>query len=101
MMAELAARLPAKVEPIEAAGLNGDMLEAQAFGYLAVRVLYGMPTSAPMTTGVPAAVGGGESVGFRGRKALVNSGFCCEVDVLKASCFCLPLVKTAQDRWRG
>ena len=60
MMAELAARLPGvPVQKIEAAGLNGDMLEAQAFGYLAVRVLYGMPTSAPGTTGVKAAVGGG------------------------------------------
>ena len=59
LMAELAARVPAKVEPVEAVGLDGDMLEAQAFAYLAVRVLRGMPTSAPMTTGVPAAVGGG------------------------------------------
>jgi anhydro-N-acetylmuramic acid kinase len=59
MMAELARRLPAPVEPVEAAGLNGDMLEAQAFAYLAVRVAHGLPTSAPGTTGVPAAVGGG------------------------------------------
>ena len=59
MMAQLAARVAARVEPVEAVGLSGDMLEAQAFGYLAVRVLYGMPTSSPMTTGVPAAVGGG------------------------------------------
>ncbi|MEO8243019.1 MAG: anhydro-N-acetylmuramic acid kinase [bacterium] len=59
MMAGLAAGLPG-VEPIEAAGLNGDMLEAQAFAYLAVRVQRGLPTSAPMTTGVPAAVGGGQ-----------------------------------------
>jgi len=35
------------------------MLEAQAFAYLAVRVLRGLPTSAPMTTGVAAPVGGG------------------------------------------
>ena len=48
------------VEPIETAGLNGDMLEAQAFAYLAARVAYGLPTSAPGTTGVPAAVGGGQ-----------------------------------------
>ncbi len=47
------------VEPVEAVGLNGDMLEAQAFAYLAVRVLRGLPTSAPGTTGVRAAVGGG------------------------------------------
>jgi anhydro-N-acetylmuramic acid kinase len=40
-------------------GLNGDMLEAQAFAYLAARVLNGLPTSAPGTTGVAAPVGGG------------------------------------------
>lgn len=60
MMRELAEGLTCKVESIEAAGLNGDMLEAQAFAYLAVRVLRGLPTSCPTTTGVPAAVGGGQ-----------------------------------------
>ena len=60
MMRELAQRLSCPVEPIEAAGLNGDMLEAQAFAYLAVRVMRGLPTSCPTTTGVPAAVGGGK-----------------------------------------
>ena len=59
MMAELHRRLDVPGAPVEAVGLNGDMLEAQAFAYLAVRVLRGMPTSAPGTTGVPAAVGGG------------------------------------------
>jgi anhydro-N-acetylmuramic acid kinase len=48
------------VEPVEAVGLNGDMLEAQAFAYLAVRVARGLPTSCPGTTGVAAAVGGGQ-----------------------------------------
>jgi anhydro-N-acetylmuramic acid kinase len=60
LMAELTRRLPIPVEPVEAAGLDGDMLEAQAFAFLAVRVLRGMPTSAPATTGVSAAVGGGQ-----------------------------------------
>ena len=60
LMASLTALFPCKVEPVEAAGLNGDMLEAQAFAYLAVRVLRGMPTSAPATTGVAATVGGGK-----------------------------------------
>ncbi|MBC7735746.1 MAG: anhydro-N-acetylmuramic acid kinase, partial [Candidatus Saccharibacteria bacterium] len=50
----------ATVEPVESAGLNGDMLEAQAFAYLAVRVVRGLPTSSPTTTGVAAAVGGGQ-----------------------------------------
>jgi anhydro-N-acetylmuramic acid kinase len=59
LMAELARRLPAEVRPVEDFGLDGDMLEAQAFGFLAVRVAMGLPTSAPGTTGVPVAVGGG------------------------------------------
>ena len=46
--------------PIETADLDGDMLEAQAFGHLAARVLFGLPTSGPATTGVRAAVGGGQ-----------------------------------------
>lgn len=44
---------------VEDAGLNGDMLEAQAFAYLAVRVLRGLPTSALGTTGVAVPVAGG------------------------------------------
>ncbi|MFN3644200.1 MAG: anhydro-N-acetylmuramic acid kinase [Gemmobacter sp.] len=61
LMTMLAALLPGvAVAPVEDAGLDGDMLEAQAFAYLAVRVLRGLPTSCPGTTGVPAAVGGGQ-----------------------------------------
>lgn len=59
MMAGLEAALNIPVVPVEDAGLDGDMLEAQAFGYLAVRVARGLPTSAPGTTGVAAAIGGG------------------------------------------
>jgi anhydro-N-acetylmuramic acid kinase len=59
LMAMLAARSNAPVEPVEAVGLDGDMLEAQAFAYLAVRVLNGLPTSAPGTTGVRLPVSGG------------------------------------------
>ncbi|WP_410468800.1 anhydro-N-acetylmuramic acid kinase [Aestuariicoccus sp. MJ-SS9] len=59
MMQMLAAGLDCPVAPVEDVGLDGDMLEAQAFGYLAVRVLRGLPTSAPGTTGVAAPVGGG------------------------------------------
>jgi anhydro-N-acetylmuramic acid kinase len=59
LMRMLAERLGAPVEPVEAAGLDGDMLEAQAFAFLAVRVLRGLATSAPGTTGCRAAVSGG------------------------------------------
>ncbi len=59
MMKMIAAGCDCPVAPVEAVGLDGDMLEAQAFAYLAVRVARGLPTSAPGTTGVRAAVGGG------------------------------------------
>lgn len=59
LMAELSRRLPCPVIPVEAAGLDGDMLEAQAFAYLAVRVAHGLTTSAPGTTGVSKAISGG------------------------------------------
>jgi len=60
LMKALATAVPSPVKPVEDMGLNGDMLEAQAFAYLAVRVLRGLPTSAPGTTGVAAPVGGGK-----------------------------------------
>jgi anhydro-N-acetylmuramic acid kinase len=59
IMAMLARATGTEVQPVEAEGLDGDMLEAQAFAYLAVRVARGWPTSAPGTTGVAAPVGGG------------------------------------------
>ena len=59
MMQMIAAGVECPVHPIEAVGLDGDMLEAQAFAYLAVRVARGLPTSCPSTTGVRAAIGGG------------------------------------------
>ncbi len=59
VMAGLAAQTGLRIDPVEAVGLDGDMLEAQAFAFLAVRVLRGLPTSAPGTTGVPAPVCGG------------------------------------------
>ena len=59
MMKMLAATLDVPVKPVEDVGLDGDMLEAQAFAYLAVRVARGLPTSCAGTTGVRAAVSGG------------------------------------------
>ncbi|TBN43653.1 anhydro-N-acetylmuramic acid kinase [Paracoccus subflavus] len=59
IMARLAEVLPCEIRPVEAAGLDGDMLEAQAFGWLAARVMRGLPTSGPTTTGVPAPCCGG------------------------------------------
>lgn len=51
---------PATVEPVEAAGWDGDALEAQAFAFLAVRSLRGLPLSLPGTTGAPRPMPGGE-----------------------------------------
>ncbi len=59
IMSALAGALPMPVWPVEQAGLDGDMLEAQAFAWLAVRVMRGLPTSGPATTGVPAPACGG------------------------------------------
>lgn len=59
LMAMLAAGLDMDVVAVEDVGLDGDMLEAQAFAYLAVRVARGLPTSCRGTTGVHAAVSGG------------------------------------------
>jgi len=59
LMAMLAAGLDMDVVAVEDVGLDGDMLEAQAFAYLAVRVARGLPTSCKGTTGVGAAVSGG------------------------------------------
>ncbi len=59
LMAMLGASLDIPIVPVEEVGLDGDMLEAQAFAYLAVRVARGLPTSCASTTGVKAAVSGG------------------------------------------
>ncbi len=59
LMRMLQVSLDCPVAPVETVGLDGDMLEAQAFAYLAVRVARGMATSCPGTTGVSALVGGG------------------------------------------
>ncbi len=60
LMAGLRAALGAPVDPVEAVGWDGDALEAQAFGFLAVRSLRGLPLSFPGTTGVPRPMPGGE-----------------------------------------
>ncbi|PZQ49242.1 MAG: anhydro-N-acetylmuramic acid kinase [Rhodovulum sulfidophilum] len=59
IMAMLGARTNAPVDPVEAVGLDGDMLEAQAFAFLAARVARGLATSSPATTGARLPVSGG------------------------------------------
>ncbi len=60
-MAGLRAALGTPVDPVEAVGWDGDALEAQAFAFLAVRSLRGLPLSFPGTTGVPSPMPGGEA----------------------------------------
>lgn len=51
--------LVAPVDPADAVGWDGDALEAQAFAFLAVRSLKGLPLTWPGTTGVARPLGGG------------------------------------------
>ncbi len=59
IMRALARRLSGVVERVEAVGWNGDALEAQCFGLLAVRVSAGLPLTFPGTTGAPRPLPGG------------------------------------------
>jgi len=59
IMAALRSRLGAPVLAAEEAGWRGDDVEAEAFAYLAVRSLKGLPLSWPSTTGVPSPMTGG------------------------------------------
>ncbi len=66
LMAALRRRIVAPVALVEQVGLDGDALEAQAFGWLAVRSLRGLPLSVPGTTGVARPTSGGTLVYPRG-----------------------------------
>jgi anhydro-N-acetylmuramic acid kinase len=59
IMDVLRARLGAAVDPVEAVGWDGDVLEAQCFGFLAARTRAGLPISFPGTTGVQQPMPGG------------------------------------------
>ncbi|MBT4488930.1 MAG: anhydro-N-acetylmuramic acid kinase [Rhodospirillaceae bacterium] len=59
LMTALGAALSAPVAPVETVGWRGDFLEAEAFAYLALRHLDGLPLSLPGTTGVPRPMTGG------------------------------------------
>lgn len=58
IMQRLSAHLPG-VTPVETVGWRGDVLEAEAFAYLAVRAVRGLPLSLPETTGAIRPVTGG------------------------------------------
>lgn len=59
LMSELESRLSAPVFSVEDAGLDSDMLEAQAFAFLAVRSMRNLVLSLPSTTGCSVPTTGG------------------------------------------
>lgn len=59
LMSQLADVLGGNVAPVEDVGWRGDFLEAEAFAFLAVRSVHGLPLSLPTTTGVQAPCPGG------------------------------------------
>jgi anhydro-N-acetylmuramic acid kinase len=63
LMKMLGERAGVEAVDADAVGWRGDAVEAECFGFLAVRVLRGLPISFPTTTGVPVAMTGGRLVG--------------------------------------
>lgn len=59
MMESLGLTLALPVEPVEAVGWDGDVLEAEAFAFLAMRSLRALPLSLPTTTGIASPLTGG------------------------------------------
>ena len=59
MMAMLSSAVTGRVMTAEDAGWNGDSIEAEAWAYMAVRCMEGLPLSFPGTTGVPRPQTGG------------------------------------------
>lgn len=65
MMAQIAARTGAAVEPAATYGWSEDFIEAQAFAFLAVRSLRGLPLTFPGTTGISRPLSGGRTTRVR------------------------------------
>ncbi len=65
---------PANVETADAVGWSSQSIEAQAFAYLAVRTLNGLPITFPQTTGAPEADGGRRP--WRGRRMRPHRWYC-------------------------
>lgn len=59
LMSMIASQVESAVAPAEAAGFDGDAVEAEAWAYMAVRSLKGLPITFPGTTGVSAPLTGG------------------------------------------
>jgi len=65
LMARLRQHLSGKMMAVDELGWAGDLLEAEAFAYLAARSVRRLPLSYPGTTGVPYPLSGGELVSWR------------------------------------
>jgi anhydro-N-acetylmuramic acid kinase len=63
LMSMIAANVENVVVPAEAINVDGDSLEAEAWAYLAVRSLRGLPITFPGTTGVAKPLTGGVVAG--------------------------------------
>jgi anhydro-N-acetylmuramic acid kinase len=59
LMSMIAANVENAIVPAEAISVDGDSIEAEAWAYLAVRALKGLPISFPGTTGVSEPMTGG------------------------------------------
>jgi len=59
LMRQLKKVVSADIVDIDQMGFDGDMVEAQAFAYLAVRSMRGLPITFPKTTGVATPISGG------------------------------------------
>lgn len=68
LMKMLGAHSGVEIESIDGGGWDGDAVEAQAFAYLAVRTLRGLPLTFPGTTGVAAPMTGGSIAAPRALK---------------------------------
>lgn len=62
LMGRLLACCPCPVEPIDVLEWNGDSVEAQAFAFMAVRSVHGLPLTYAGTTGVKRPMTGGKLV---------------------------------------
>ena len=63
LMSMLESRAGVEALSADTIGWRGDAVEAECFGFLAARVLRGLPISFPTTTGAPEPMRGGRLVG--------------------------------------
>ena len=68
IMSQLDSKLTTNVLSGDLVGWTGDAIEAQAFGFLAVRSKLGLPISFPGTTGAPNPMSGGKYYSMRHEK---------------------------------